>query len=324
MNGMAMLSYVNERVSCICFVLARCRGRRYEADMTTPRHPFDGIRIPQTMLRVLDLLSPYEPWATASHLSTKLGFLCDLDTDVIHSRFELAVPRDAMRATPELRYARTPFETVPVSWDGGDGLHFDWVVHAPELDEDDFPMVSFSHVDENGAAWLGDDTAEGLANLLVAHHSGWAQYTPDDLDPSLDPLWRTLVDAIGREPDLASAHILEGGRSERTLVPRVPNGYRFEPGSDGIGVLARADAFGDVDVASPPSPAIATLDDARRLFDAGAFAGALVRLKQLRGLRRRADEPTVVEHMAACYDGLGRTMHARRARRWLELKSHST
>jgi hypothetical protein len=286
--------------------------------METPRHPFDHIRIPQTMQRVLDLLRPYEEWETPFELAwQKLRWLFELDIDVVYSCLTFEEPRDRERAASELYYASTPFEIVPVSRNGGDGLHYDWVVHAPERDALDFPMVSFAPGDEGGAVWLGDDTAEGLANLLVGRRLGWALWEQGRPDPALDARWAAIVGAIGREPELDHAAITPGARSARALVPTIPDGYRFEPGPDGIGVLARAEAFGDLDVGHEPTHTISWLwDDAERLHDAGAFAGALVRLKQFR--RREPEDRETVERMAACYGGLGREMHVRRARLWLD------
>lgn len=287
--------------------------------MAAPRHPFDGIRIPRTFQNLLASFRPYETWQSPFELAwERAPWLFELDTDTLRSCLEFEDERVEDDATPELRYASTPFELVPVSWNGGDGLHYDWVVHAPELDADEFPMVSYAPVDD-GAVWLGDDTAEGLANLLVGRRRGWQRWEKGRPDPALDPRWAAIVTAIGRTPDLDDPRITVGARSDRPCIPRIPDGYRFEPGPDGIGVLAPADRFGDLHDGAPDSPTSSWCwGRSEALIREDAHAGALVWLKRFR--QREPEDRETVERMLLCYEALDRPMHARRAERWLSFR----
>ncbi len=278
------------------------------------RHVLDGLRIPRAMQRVLTLLQPRDDESAFDAAWQRAPWLYDLADELL--RTAAGEARDAATVPRELVYASTPFELVPVSWNGGDGLHYDWAALAPELDEDDFPMVSFAPGDEDGAVWLGDDTAEGLANLLVGHRRSWEEAGDDLPDPALDARWATLVEAIGRAPALTDSRISAGARSGLELAPKVPSGWRYEPAADGVGVLAPNASFGALDVASVVGmDASSRAQDATRLMRAGAYAGALVQWKELRA--ELGHPPDVIERMGECYVGLGRAMHARRAKLWL-------
>lgn len=211
------------------------------------------------------------------------------------------------------------FETLPFASNGGDGLYYAWAVLAPELDRADYPCVSFAPVDDGGAAWLGRDTREGLANLLVGNVRGWERFGQANgaASPVADPRWGALIDRFGLVPDLASTLITAGARSRQKLEPEVPLGWRWEPAPDGLGVLAPAERF------APSPPIISSkarpadlVKQARALLRAGHAASALSVLKVSR--QRSSTHGATVEAMRDAYATLGREMHASRAARWLE------
>jgi len=282
------------------------------------RHPIDGIRIPEVMVRLLEHFAsdPESEWRDPWELAYRhASLLYDFAPAVLRARFEPDPeerPSDSDE-TSELAYQSTPFELVPISWNGGDGLHYDWVVHAPELDAEDFPMVSFAP-GEDGAVWLGDSTAEGLAHLMVGKRKGMLEFGGED--PLASPMWSTLagIVAIAFDPD--DPRITMGARSEIPCVPEVPPRYRFEEGPDGVGVLAPIELFGDLDFEAMEGDQELFDREARRLMDEGMFAGALVLLKNLRDWNPSDRE--IVSRMRDAYLALGRPMHARRAELWLE------
>ena len=105
----------------------------------------DEIRIPEVMQRLLAHLASRpsaEQQAPRELADAHASLLYELAPELLRAAF----PSETAPRTParELDHQDTPFELVPVSWNGGDGLHYDWVVHAPELDLTDFPMVSFA------------------------------------------------------------------------------------------------------------------------------------------------------------------------------------
>src|SRR5690349_20939581 len=48
------------------------------------------------------------------------------------------------RPTPDCRYPNTPFELIPFGDLGVDGAHYGFVVHAPELTSDEYPIGLFN------------------------------------------------------------------------------------------------------------------------------------------------------------------------------------
>lgn len=268
------------------------------------------------MVRVLAYLASREEaeYLEAWELQLRhAALLYDFSADLLAAR-AWEVPSETCETCSELGYQNTPFELSPVSWNGGDGLHYDWVVHAPELDLSDFPMVSFAPVDEDGAVWLGDDTAEGLGHLLVGRRKGSLAFGHED--PLGSPAWQTLVGLIGASPDPDDARITAGSRSEIVCVPPIPEGYRFEDGPDGVGVLAPVERFGTLDFASMPGDDALFDREARRLMQERSYAGALVLLKNMRAWE--PSDASIVARMREAYLALGRPMHAARAAMWID------
>src|SRR4029078_5136539 len=129
--------------------------------MNHPAHP--GFRLPAILDHLRALL---EGPSLASRTLDDL-FCGDFATALF----------DGSNAAPdafsgELAYDDEPIELLPFCWNGGDGLHYGWVVWAPDLDLDDHPCVSFAP-GEDGVCWLGGNTKEALENLLVGKMQGW-------------------------------------------------------------------------------------------------------------------------------------------------------
>jgi predicted DNA-binding WGR domain protein len=268
------------------------------------RHPLDGFVLPADVwpLLALDAYPAFlEPaWSVALAKQP-------------------SVPANALRQLGESMYDNHPFEISTYSYNGGDGLEYAWAVHAPELDREDQPMVSWAPVDSDGALLLGRTTREGLTALMVAAHLDW-QSSKDDYPeppPSKRAEWKPIVKILGRAPKLDDARVKLGGRISEQLVPDVPKGWRFEPGPDGIGVLAPSDAFGrkHFDEFRARDATDAACEEADRLLAAGAPAGALVLAKRVR--RWDGDDAAIISVMRDAYRALGRTMHAQRADAWL-------
>jgi hypothetical protein len=274
------------------------------------RHPIDGFRIPAPIVRLFDYLASLEEAEYLESWELQLRFaplLYDFSPDLLAARsWELPdLPRGKCQ---ELDYLTTPFELSPVSWSGFDGLHYDWVVHAPELDLPDFPMVSYAP-SEDAAVWLGDDTAQGLAHLMVGKRKARMKRRMED--PLQSPQWELLVGLVGHRPNPDDPRITPGARSRLACVPHVPEGYRFQAAHDGVGVLAPAHFFGELDVAALSRDELGLDREARTHASAGRHATALLALKQWRPLR--PEDPGILERMRDAYEALGRPMHAARA-----------
>lgn len=212
----------------------------------------------------------------------------------------------------ELAYGRwVPFEVVPFAWQGGDALHYGHLVMAEELGAQDWPAVSFAP-EETVISWLGDDTAQAIANLLSTEEA----HEPADV-PDRDALRLSRVE-LARVLGLPAGEVLRrGARSGRRATPVVAEGYRYVADRTGVGVLAPERAFAALDVSTVPFEALE--DRAVAALQDGHTATAL----QLLALQRRdADgegERAACERMVAVYEALGRPTLARRVEAHLRL-----
>lgn len=120
-------------------------------------------------------------------------------------------------------YACTPPELFVFGSPGVDGIHYGFIVHAPELTP--YPLAALNPMNSEGGVRALGATAEETAALLGPRGSDASVF---------DPRWPTVA-------------------------PDVPDGWRHVPTSDGVGVLAPQERFGDrpaVDVTyySPLAP----------------------------------------------------------------------
>lgn len=130
------------------------------------------------------------------------------------------------------RYSCTPIEMFSFGWSGTDGEHYGYLVHAPELNQTDFPIVEFEPMNDFGVNLIGEDTRSGLENLLsLMAISGYAA--------ALDQ-HEALASALDLYP---SAQKADWYNNHRAVVPQIPEGYRYQTSSDGVGVLAPSEAF---------------------------------------------------------------------------------
>jgi hypothetical protein len=133
---------------------------------------------------------------------------------------------------PKARYSTTPCELFPIGGTGCDGDHYGFVVHAPELESADYPVASFCPMDSDGVAVRGRDTIDGLAWVIAF----WGDRTAR----AYGPAWKAAIDKV-----LPKSGERWPADRELTMaqVVAVPGGWRFEPTTDGIGVLAPAEKF---------------------------------------------------------------------------------
>lgn len=135
----------------------------------------------------------------------------------------------------DLRTPATPAEFFPIG-EMPTGTVLGYVVHAPELGADDYPVATFDERTGDAVALVGRTTREALETLAAA------QLAADEIRGS----------ALARhEQHLALARLLalpeitpdkarrrwdtEGG--PLPVVPEVPPGYVYWPGTDGVGTL---------------------------------------------------------------------------------------
>jgi hypothetical protein len=179
------------------------------------------------------------------------------------------------------RYSKTPPELFPVGWMGVDGVHYGYVIHAPELEQEEYPMGELCPMDSDGVFLLGRDTREAFENLL----SQTLLYWEDELE-GLDPEEIDNDDleeiAAGRQRiELVSRALKIEPRTDKAprrynsegnglpIVPPTPSGWLHRPSTDGIGVLAPVEAFRpggvkEVDPHGPPEPFLREAESAVR------------------------------------------------------------
>ncbi|MFC5832787.1 hypothetical protein [Nonomuraea insulae] len=263
---------------------------------------------------LMDELDPKDPdvWRYAEWIDRGGDLFCgDIDPSLLG---QPPGSDDPQALCGELAYHFQPLEILPFCWNGGDALHYGWAVLAPEVDAEDHLCVSFAPVDDR-AVWLGDNTKEALENLLVGSVANWGGPGSGRKSPAEDTRWAAVCRALDLRPDLGSSQITAGARSKRAIRPAVPQGWRYEPTGDGIGVLADAAAFapGTVRVDRPWDS-----DDygplAGRFLADGYPGSALCVLKSLTSYDRAA-----VRLMGEAYRQLGRELHVERAELWLRL-----
>jgi len=139
-------------------------------------------------------------------------------------------------------YDSAPCELFPIGYPGVDGVHFGYLVHAPEIDADDYPICRFCPMDSDGVTIEGMDTYDGIASIMCF----WGSAT---IYPNT-PQWDSAVDCARDK--------------ERKPVPvknaiQIPTDWRFESSSDGVGVLAplslfSSDGFITIDPYGPAEP----------------------------------------------------------------------
>lgn len=226
----------------------------------------------------------------------------------------------------ELGYNGHPFEVVPLLWAGGDALQYGLLVHADAAGVT-HPMVSYAPGDEPpGPVWLGDDAAQGLANLLAVSlrdtgtTAPWAHFTPSEVESIRNEnaeCVAELAEALGLTIPSAIDELTEGARSERMAVPTAPAGWRFEDCNDNVGVLAPEEAF-DLTLVQPEEVSVFSLEDelslAASLLAKGAPASALAVARNAYLFTAYDDDHGIAaaRAMRDAYEALGRAMLVRR------------
>jgi hypothetical protein len=224
-------------------------------------------------------------------------------------------------------YPKLPFEFLPFGWQGGDALQYGHLVHAPELEHDELPVGSFSPADDAGVVWLGDDTRGALQNL-VSTHLRIAAEDPEWGGSVEDYLANRVVVAFCRKfrirlepaPD---GTLTYGGRSDRSIVPAIPPGWRYEPTSNRVGVLAKEDAF---DPSDKPrryrrGRLAPFVERAAKLLGRGFPASALRQLYEVHeaaSVDVAGEGGVVLRCMRDAYEALGREGLARRVERYID------
>lgn len=276
-----------------------------------PRAPIGpaepAFRLPDAFLALQAWLFECEPPESepASLVRRKIGGVLGLD--LAASLF--ATP---LRLAPET--TPCPFEVVPFGT-LRDGARLGWAVLAPELPaQRDYPCVSVPPFHGGVAGWFADDSRGALEALLVKEAREAARWSHEPVSPLSDPRWAELCRGVGLSPNL------DAPPRSHPLRVRVPEGYRYEPAADGVGVLAPRWAFASDVPRLDHRSAHATLDLTIRAYLGAGFPGTALSICKAAMAGAELD-PTFVEAMRGSYIALGRPLHALRADAWLRENS---
>ena len=175
----------------------------------------------------------------------------------------------------ESRYETTPIEFFPFLATGGDGHHFGYVMHAPELQLDDYPMGSIVAGENDGVVFAGDTTLGALENMI-----SYMRNRAEGL-AEIDLHW---LSTVGLHPDQAKAQDARrlNGDAYARPSPRIPAGWRHLMTSDGVGVVACESEFNraGAEPLSRDSPVDRYLAAADAEVAAGYHGSALWYLKE--------------------------------------------
>lgn len=220
-------------------------------------------------------------------------------------------------ADEDQRYSATPPELFPFAGTGMDGGHFGFVIHAPERVESDYPVARYEPMDSDPVRRVGRTTAEAFANELSS--ALFPTWQPEsDWPPPLPAETSRRLAAVGIVPAQARSFssAAEYGYGTGVAPGNIPIGWRYVASTDGIGVLAPANAF-DATCAHLviERPMIAdVISGAQAALAAGTLATALWYARE--GLWRECHQPTdenlaLSQAAIAAYQALGRPQLAR-------------
>jgi hypothetical protein len=176
----------------------------------------------------------------------------------------------------DFRYPNTPPELFTFAQLGVDGVHYGYVIHAPESSAQDYPVGELSPMDNEGVVLVGADTFDALENLMSGQ-----------LDYGIQEPEGQLIGQVSRRLDLhptaeKSQLRYDPEGNGLPVRPRVPDGWSFALSSDGIGVLAPGEAFrrGNLIETGASTPAEEYIEQADQALGEGFPATALYYLRE--------------------------------------------
>jgi hypothetical protein len=183
--------------------------------------------------------------------------------------------------TSEYRYAQTPPELCPFASIGADGDHDGYVIHAPELSNDDYPVGSYVPMDSCGVWLVGKNTIEAIEHYLSCTLEFEGKQITDPNHAQILRSVQVLAKTLRIDPAPERAHENSGPNGRGLpIIPKVPAGWRFLPSSDGVGVLAPEAAFGPDPLLTCPMEPVDSVRMADDAFSHKYPAAALYYLRE--------------------------------------------
>lgn len=165
-------------------------------------------------------------------------------------------------ADESFRYDSTPCELFPFGHTCVDGDHYGYLVHAPELQADDYPICHYCPADSDGVVIEGLGTFDGITSIV----SLWANHP---MGPGWSAAFREFRTKRQKEMNVEKAI-------------SIPPDWHFQTSSDGVGVLAPRSLFSSSQVVTfnqygPAEPYVKAAEGA---FRQGRLATALYYLRE--------------------------------------------
>jgi hypothetical protein len=217
-------------------------------------------------------------------------------------------------------YETTPIEFFPFLNTGGDGLHYGYLILAPELNLSDYPLFRFSPGGE-GFVYYGNSTRESIENIISSYYE-YTQFSEVDI-PFLNSI-EIFPDASKKDNSIFACY-----SPEVNPIPiPAPENWIYQMTHDGVGVLAPSELF-DIGI-SPVSQmhSIETLpwnfesdvDDfikaAKINLKKGFYATALFHLKEAWHFKNPGSE--IKELLIKTYRLLKKDLHAETLEKYFE------
>lgn len=251
---------------------------------------------------------------------TYYGFRLDFDSAIAS-----ILPKSALRYTkPSLpsRYPQSLPEYFVFGWLGADGVSYGYLVHAPELNLEDYPIVEEQPMVNDGLVPFGDNTSLGIEGIFSQELRYWEMRGEAAEDSRIRnmPKIQQVAERYGITPSVEKAPDYK-----KRYRPTVPAGWRFEATEDGVGVLAPERLFapyGPVFANWGESPE-AVFKTAREALEQGYPATALWGLRETfykQWSAQKKDElKTLFKLWKAAYIALERPLFAKIVKRMAKL-----
>lgn len=208
-------------------------------------------------------------------------------------------------------YENTPVEIVPFINTGGDGMHYGYLILAPELDLPDFPVVGYTpggcYVD-----FCGNTTTEGIEQIISSMYA-------DDNFAEIDLAFLNSIDIY---PDASKSDNRYYGLNyspDNLITPPliIPDNHAFHITHDGVGVLARVGLFNNNHPVLDDNASIGEfIKEAQANIDKGFLASALYYLKEawFYQIHHLTDgkKRQLINMQMSVYEFLGREVYSKR------------
>jgi hypothetical protein len=302
------------------FFLVKLVANKIMIDTSRSINSFYGFNLPSSLISIMSFLNRFKSTEDYRQIVGDYDFPCVYySTETVR---ELMNSNNSCQSTQENshslylgRYDKTPLELFPIFNLRMDGIHYGYVVHAPELGESDYHMAEYAPAEFTPASLIGLNTFEGFNYFLNE-----AKEQIRELNPSFLYKFETQILVPIQE-------IFETTRNSISNADKsnfsIPYNWKMMPTLDGLGVLAPNDAFTSSKIQAISEILDDVLAQIDHLVEAGYPASALI---LARDFYWKADFTTflaISSGLKKIYRALGRESLVKEVDRELSYRSTS-